>query len=363
MDENKEKSQDVQEMSMNFFSKVWNSITKIEVYPDMAVDGVSKAISYIAKLVAILAIVLCLGVIYQANQMINKGTKYLENEFPQFSYKDGILKVENEEPIIISEDYSIVGQTIIDTNTENEQTINKYIKDLEQTGSGVIILKDKLILKNGSVAGTINYNYKEILENMQITEFTKQDLINYFNSSQVFSLYFSIFITVFIYAFVMYLVTTLSNCLFLSFFGYLSTWFARIKMRYAAIFNMSVYALTLSTILKMIYLAVNIFIPFYIEYFQVMYITVAAIYLVAAIFLLKTEFIKRQLELMKIEQEQEIVKKEIEEQEENERKKQEEKQKRKQKDKEEEEKNKEKEGNDGLGKEPEGTGAYEIRKE
>ena len=139
----------------------------------------------------------------------------------------------------------------------------------------------------------------------------------------------------------MYLLTTLSNAVLLSAFGYLTTWLARIKMRYVAMFNMSVYALTLSTVLNILYIAVNIFIRFNMEYFQVMYVAVSAIYLVAAIFLLKTEFIKKQAELMKIAEAQEIVRKELE-QKEIEKKEQEEKKRRKEKDKEEENKKKEK---------------------
>ena len=238
--------------TMGFFNKLWSSITKIEKYPDMAAEGLPKAITYLTKLIAIWAIVLCLGVIYQANQMIKEGIEYLKNEFPEFSYKEGTLDIQNENPIIISEKDSIFGQTIIDTKVEEESAINKYINNLEQTGNGLVILKNKLILKNGSVAGTINYDYNQIFTQMGITEFNKQDVINYVNSTKVFSLYSSIFITVFIYAFIMYLTTTLVNAVFLSFFGSFASWLARIKMRYVAIFNMSVYAITLSVILNMI---------------------------------------------------------------------------------------------------------------
>ena len=94
----------------------------------------------------------------------------------------------------------------------------------------------------------------------------------------------------------MYLLTIISNVVLLSFFGYITTLLARIKMRYVAVFNMSAYALTLSVILNMLYVAVNIFVTFNMEYFQVMYVAVAAIYLVAAILILKADFMKKQLE-------------------------------------------------------------------
>ena len=346
-----------EKIKIGFFQKVWDSITKIEKYPDMAAEGLGRAFSYLCKVVAILAIILCLGMMYQTYQMLQEGIRYLQNEFPEFSYKDGILNVSSEQKLTISEEDSYVGRTIIDTNTEDEQTINQYISEIEKAGSGMIILKDKVILKNGAVAGTINYNYSELLGQMGMTEFTKQMVIDYANSSQVISLYISIFITIFIYSFMMYLLTTLSNVVFLAVFGYLTTWIARIKMRFVAVFNMSIYALTLSIFLNMLYIAVNVFIDFNIEYFQVMYVSVAAIYLVAAIFILKTELMKRQAELMKIAEAQEIVRREMEEKEQRE-KQEKEKKERQKKDKEEEKKQKDKEKQDNnVGEEPQGSNA------
>lgn len=331
-EESKEKTEK-KELKMNFFNKVKYSIFKIEKYPDMAAEGVGKAISYMSILVAILAVILCIGMLYQTHDLLQDGIHYIQNEFPEFSYKEGILKVESENVITISEDDSVMGKTIIDTKTEDEQIINQYINSVTESGEGIIILKDKAIIKSSGVAGTVSYSYKDALEQLGINEFKKQDVVNYVNSSQIVTLYVSVFLTVFVYAFIMYLLTTISNAVLLSFFGYITTLLARIKIRYAAIFNMSVYALTLSIILNMLYVAINIFITFNMEYFQVMYVAVAAIYLVAAILILKTEFIKQQFELAKIAEAQEIVKKEIEEQEQKD-KEEKEREERKEKDKE-----------------------------
>ena len=331
-EESKEKTEK-KELKMNFFNKVEYSIFKIEKYPDMAAEGVGKAISYMSILVAILAVILCIGMLYQTHDLLQDGIHYIQNEFPEFSYKEGILKVESENVITISEDDSVMGKTIIDTKTEDEQIINQYINSVTESGEGIIILKDKAIIKSSGVAGTVSYSYKDALEQLGINEFKKQDVVNYVNSSQIVTLYVSVFLTVFVYAFIMYLLTTISNAVLLSFFGYITTLLARIKIRYAAIFNMSVYALTLSIILNMLYVAINIFITFNMEYFQVMYVAVAAIYLVAAILILKTEFIKQQFELAKIAEAQEIVKKEIEEQEQKD-KEEKEREERKEKDKE-----------------------------
>ena len=352
--ENKEKEVNNKKVKTGFFKKVWYSIAKIEKYPDMAAEGLGKALGYLVKIVFLLAIILCFGMTYQTYNLVKEGIGYLQNEFPEFSYQDGILSVVSESEIIISSEDSIAGKTIIDTKVEEEQKINQYINEINESGEGIIILKDRAIIKNSAVAGTISYSYQDTFESMGINRFTKQDVINYANSAQILSLYVSVFLTIFIYAFIMYFLTTLSNAILLSFFGYITTVLARIKMRYVAIFNMSVYALTLSVILNMLYVAVNFFIPFKMEYFQVMYIAVAAIYLVAAILLLKTDLMKKQMELMKIAEAQEIVKKEMEEKEQNKEEKEKEEQRKKDK---EEEKNKKQKEKDDVGNEPEGSNA------
>ena len=359
-DKNNSSKQTEKVKKEGFFKKVWNSITKIEKYPEMAAQGLGKAFSYICKVVAILAIVLCLGTMYQAYQIMQEGVQYLQNEFPEFSYKDGVLTVQSDEVITISAENSYVGEVIIDTKTEDEQTINQYITKIEDYGDGIVVLKDKVKVKTSAIIGTVDYEYEEILGKMGINEFQKQDVINYISSSQMANFYISIFITIFVYSFAMYLLTTLSNAVFLAVFGYLTTWIAKIRMRFVAIFNMALYSLTLSTILNIMYIAINIFVPFTMEYFQVMYVTVAAIYLIAAIFLLKSEYIKRQMELMKIAEAQEIVRKELEEKEQEEkekRKREEEKKKRKEKDKEEEKTNKKQKKEGTNGEEPQGSGA------
>lgn len=358
-EENKEETKVKEEKSKkndNFFRQVWHSITKIEKYPELASKGLGKAFVYLSKLVAILAIILCIGWTYQTYQLIQDGIVYMQNDFPEFSYKDGTLDVKSEDVINISSEDSILGETIIDTKTEDVNIENQYRNQIEEAGSGIVILKNKAILKNPSVAGTITYEYKESFSKMGITEFTKQDVINYANSSQSISVYASMFLTTFVYSFIMYLLTTLVNVVVLSVFGYLTTLITRIKMRYVAVFNMSVYAITLSIILNMIYIAINIFVSFTMEYFQVMYVAVAAIYLVAAIFLLKDEFNKKQAELMKIAEAQAIVKKELEEKKNEEQKDKEKNKKEDEKDEEEKErkKNNEKEKNEdtNIGKDP-----------
>ena len=354
IEEKKEEYKEVK--GMGFFKKVKYSIFNIEKYPEMATEGIGNTLSYIAKLVMILAVVLSVWTLYQTYQMINEGTSYLENEFPDFSYSDGTLTVDSEEAIIIENEQ--FGKIIVDTNTDSEETINQYLNQINEYGVGALILKNRVVLKNITMIGEVSYNYQESFNSINLIEFSKQDVVNYVQNGEINSLYFSVFISLFIYSFAMYFINTLWYAIIIGIVGYFTMWMLKMKMRFVAVFNMAVYALTLSTILNIIYLTINMLFNFTIEYFSIMYITVATIYLLAAIFILKTDLMKKQEEVMKIVEAQQIVKKELEEQEKEDKK---EKEERKKEDKKEEKKDEEtkKEENKGNVKndEPEGSKA------
>lgn len=307
-----------QPLKIPFYKKLRNAITKIETYPEMAAEGLNKAFHYIAKLICIVAIIISIAIMVQAYQLLSSGVAYLENEAPEFSYQDGILTVESDTKIQIPEENSILGETIIDTNVTEENAINQYVQEVSNNGRGIVILNNRAILKNESLSGTITYNYSEMFTELKIESFNKQDVITFLTTSKVISLYVAIFIVMFIYTFVMYLIAALFNSLLLSLFGHIVTMFLRMRLKPKALYNMSIYAITLSVLLEMIYIVVNMFISFTISYFLVMYISVATIYLIAALFMLKGEMIKRQEELTKLVEVQQTVRKEMQEQKEQE---------------------------------------------
>ena len=106
-------------------------------------------------------------------------------------------------------------------------------------------------------------------------------------------------LTCFVVFFSLY-ITTLIDVLMLSCFGLITCFAIRIKINYKAIFNMSIYALTLSLILKIIYYFITMLTSFSVKYFSLMYIAISYISLAAAIFIIKSNIIKQHLELMKI---------------------------------------------------------------
>ena len=140
-----------------------------------------------------------------------------------------------------------------------------------------------------------------IIQQLDYPEEVKDALINFIEqdmkTTQGYILY-GIVST--IYTFFIYSISALIDILILSVFGLLTSLISKMKMRYRAIFNMSIYSITISTVLQLIYIYISMFTNFEIAHFDVMYTTVAFICLAAAILMIKSDVIKQQLELMKI---------------------------------------------------------------
>ena len=157
-------------------------------------------------------------------------------------------------------------------------------------------------------------------------------------------------IIVLVYLFVIYLIQVILDVLLLSVIGFLLSKIIGVEFKYKSIFNMSVYSLTLSIVLYMIYIIVNLFTGFEIKYFEIAYNAIAYIYIITAMLMIKSDLIKQQGELTKIVQVQKKIREEKKEEDNKEEKEKKEEQK---KDK----KQEEKEDDKGEEQTPEGSKA------
>ena len=150
-------------LKKSFFEKTKISILNIERYPELVAEKVPRAINYLAKLVAILAIVICIGMIYKTTQIVNQVIDYIEKEFPDFSYQEGILDVNSENPITIEND--TIGTILIDTKAESEETINQYTNQMAEKEKSIFenaveqIEREHLDQNNSIVVGGENWHY------------------------------------------------------------------------------------------------------------------------------------------------------------------------------------------------------------
>ncbi|MBQ9658838.1 MAG: DUF1189 domain-containing protein [Clostridia bacterium] len=306
-----QENKELKTTKINFFKKVWYSITKLEKYQTLAEEGVGKSISYLAKLILIFAVIIAILGVIEVNNEVDEVIKYLDEEVPDFKYSDGQIVSDLNEVKRINDEEFGYGNIIIDLQTEDEETIKQYELELSKNSSesGLIILKDKLlqVRYNESTNNEEENNTDEIAVN-QITyttlsqnllkttegEITKQQIIETLKGNTRIYLGCINFVVYLISYFIVYFMSTITYILVLSVIGYLTSKITKIKLTYSEVFAMSVYALTLSTILNIIYTAVNYFSGIRISFFQVAYIAIAYVYMVAVLFLMKYDALKKQ---------------------------------------------------------------------
>lgn len=304
----------------SFFKKVWYSITKFEQYPNMAMEGLKKAVKYLIMLTALVSVFSMVATLIQLKGMVGEFAQYVQNNIPEFSYANGKLSMNIQETLII-EDMGETGidRFVINTLTETEEQKQQIEKDNSINGITVFLYNDEIMLKTkveDNQEATQSYTYSEFIANytgQNIEKFNKSEFVQYLTTGDMTSFYFQYAVSMFVYLLIVNVLLALLDALEIAVLGLITTTIARIKMRFGAIYTMAIYSLTLPMILNVIYIIINLFTDFTITYFQVAYVTIAYIYLAAAIFILKDDFIKKMQEVEKIKQEQLNVREEIKE--------------------------------------------------
>lgn len=324
-----------------FFKTVLKSIKDFDKYEQFGLEGMGRTCLYLLQMVAIITIIVVAVLIYQFSTTMQSAVIYFNDNVQEMSYTDGILTVNSNQKLEVDTNSTIAQKIIVDTSDLTDEQIEQYRTDLNDLNSGIILLKDKILIKNEMLTAITETTYTDILSQYNITNLDKQSVLDYIyaNQSQV---YISVAIVEFIYMFAIYLTSILMDTLVLALLGLIVSRIAGMKIKFSACFSMGVHALTLPIILNILYIILNAFTGYTIKYFQIMYTAISYIYMVAAILIIKSDYIKRQMELDKLKSEQEKVRAELDRQKED--RKEEEKRK------EEKKKQKEKESDEEAGK-------------
>ena len=393
---------------LSFLKKVRMSIFDFDGYQRLAAEKISRTIGYIVLLILIFSIIISITYTFQFNGLIGNVREYINNEISEIKYENYELSVipnnlenateqeqgdnekeinndnneqdpvserdtnneqntdneqtiDNEQKVMkIDSNELIPAKIIINTETTDEEEIQANINEISSSQNGILILKNRIIIKNEFSTDLSEYTYKTISEQYNINKIDKTEILNMLSGQAINRVLTIFFITVLLYMFIIYVSTMLIDILLLVVLAYIVTRISGLKLKYSAIYNMASYSLTLPVILNIIYFVVNRLTGFTIEYFQIMYTALASIYIITAILMIKSDVIKKQIELNKIIEEQEKVKQELKRKEE-ERKEQEEQERRRQerqkRQKREQEKEKKENKEGGAEETPEGGNA------
>lgn len=348
------------ERKLSFFKKIKISIFDFDGYQNLAAEKISRTIGYIALLMIILSIVVSLAYTYQFAGMISDVRNYISSEVAEIKFEDyniTIIPNNGEEITEIDVNDMINAKIIINTQTTDEEKIQNSINTINSVENGILILKDRIIIKNSVYANPMEYSIEDICKEYNINIINKDTVLEMISGNEIKTLYIMFFAMMAFYMFIVYISNLLIDIFLLSLLSYIVARISGLRLKYSAIYNIATYALTLPIILNIIYAVVNILTGFTIKYFQVMYTTIASIYIITAILMIKSDVIKKQIELNKIIEEQEKVKQELKLKEEQEKEKAEEERRRKEREKKDKEKQEKKKEDEGLGKEPEGDNA------
>lgn len=334
---------------ISFLKRIKIAIFKLEHYGFFLGEKFNVAMKYFLLLLLILSVVMSLVDTYSLNKMAQKAYQYVQNELPEFSYQEGILEF-NQIVEAYDSDYGF--RLFINTEEEvSQEILNQYKNKIYDDENGVIALKDKFIyVLDGS---EIEYNYKEILEQSSLQIKNEKDLRNIFSESGIPTLSTAFFVIDLIMLYISNFLTIFSDLILIALFGLIAARFCGLRFKIAPMFSLSIYALTLSVVLTAIYSVVYGLTGFVINYFDVMYLLIAYIYIIAAILMIKYDLIKEHFELEKILEVQKQVHEELQEKQDKE--KEETKESNEEKNKESEDSENKVEETDSNNREPDGS--------
>lgn len=327
-----------------FFKRAKNAITNFDKYREYADNKLSVTIKYILKLVLIFAIIATITLTIKINNVVTNFVQVFKNECPEFKIENNNLVIEADNKEFVNKDESDFFGFVI--NTEKDSLDG--IEEIENCQTVFAILKDKIILRNSSSMET-SITYAQISEENDLSIINKQTIVEFANTKNVTTIISMLALTLAIFLFIIYLAEIIIDILLLSIIGLLFSKIIGINFKYKQIFNMSVYAITLSFVLYTIYMVVNISTGFVIKYFDIAYDAISYIYIITAMMMIKTDLAKEKMEVGRIVQEQIKIREEKKEEQKEEEKKKNNKQK--------EKKGETKKEENGQGENPEGSNA------
>lgn len=290
---------------IGFFKRLKMAIFELENYIQFISEKSGKAIFYSLKLVIILSFIIVAANAIFVYAKYNNPTNYLDNIVPNFVYQDSKLEIDKD-----------------DLATDEKKSTAEVMKQLSPS-------------------------IKEIFSGQT---YSKTDLMQYVQENERNIVIIGVAV-VFIEGIFDLFIFWIMIAILTSFIGWIVLKFLRIKMKYSRLYALSTYASTLSIILTVIYTMLNTFFGVYIDVFDYLSLLISYIYITAVIYMIKSDLIKQQLELIRIATVQAQVKeqldKEKEKEEEEKRKKQEEPQGEKENGSDEGSDKKEKEKSDG----------------
>ena len=305
------------EEKIGFFKRFKKAVFELEDYGFFLGEKLTVAFKYFFTLIFVISLIFSVAVTNKAVNIVNKVYSYLVNELPDFEFKDNKLTAK-ENICAYDEEYEFT--FLIDTTESLTESEIKNYKDkvYSQGGNGLIFLKDKLVLISDSAEDTTQYseyftgqNILETEENGEEIVYNKEKLIGLIDEIGINKIIGSIFLIVFVNIYILNVIVILRDVCVIGIFGWFAARLCGVNIKINPMLAISIYGLSLSIVLDLIMDIIYISTGFVAEYFSVIYLLIAYVYIIAAIFMVKYDLIKHTEELKKILEVQKQIEKDL----------------------------------------------------
>lgn len=291
-----EQNQEVKQLKIGFFKRFKMSIINIEQYHFLAAEGPKRAIGYLAILMFIFATVFSIAINIKIDNKIKEAVEFTKDNVPYFEIINNKFHIESEDPLVYEKDHYKV-------TIDNDPNYNKYIEDISNyNGTYLLINQNNVILKL-DIGSPIALSYDNITKVINTEDINKETLLTFYNENKM-KIYILLFVYILLEVYIIYIISTLIDALALSLIGILTEKFSGLYLKYGATLSMAVSAMTLSTVLNLVYLAIRTFTGFYIKNFQILYTIISYIYMVMAILIMRSSILKGKLSVKLDEKEE-----------------------------------------------------------
>ena len=280
------------EIRLSFFRRMKMSIFDFDKYHIIASEGLGRAMMYLIKLILLFTLVMSAGSIIKVSQLLDQGIEYFSSNVPNFYFENNEFVLDSETDVTI-ENHEYTDFKIILTNSETYS--EDEIRDFD--GLTVAFTKKHVLLKQQNSTSITTQTYEELGNTIDLNEINKDYIVNMFSGENSYNILANIFAVIFISTFLTYFLTAILDTIALSLLGFIVSRLIRIPFKYGALYSLSISAITLPVILNAIYLIVNMFTGFVIPYFQIMYTLIAYVYLIAALLIMRSEIIKKKVQI------------------------------------------------------------------
>ena len=287
----------MKKQKIDFFSRVKLAVTKIEDYNLLIFEKISVGIKYFFLIVLMFTLIMSLIETFDFYKRFNKVSEFIENELPEFQYLDGKLDFsENVDAFDNEFSFKFITDTANDYSSERFNEISNKIET-----QGLVLFKDKAVLVNSG--NNMIIDYIQLQNQFGINEFNNSLFIQKINSTSVGRTISAYFVIIIIGLYIFELISLFMDCFVLSILAFSTARITKTNLSFKQSFNISIYSLTLPIFLYMIYCIANYFFGFYTQYFKILNSLISYVYIVAAIFIIKSDSMKQKVMIGKIEEE------------------------------------------------------------